>query len=61
MSVATEDRPFLLLHGGAVVANRYFHFTITALTVYQAGSCRADILQTDLLVREDPHEMDKNV
>jgi hypothetical protein len=65
VSVATEDRPFLLaalfstrqshsvslcglsLCGRAVVAPRRFHFTITALTVDQGSSSRADIWRAD--------------
>ena len=42
------------IRGWAVVASRYFHFTITALTVDRGSTSRADIWRTDLLERWNP-------
>jgi hypothetical protein len=44
----------LPLHCCSVVSPRRFHFTITALTVDQGSSRRADIWRTDLLERWHP-------
>ena len=44
----------LPLRGWTCVAPRYFHFTITALTVDRGMSSRSDIWQTDLLERWHP-------